>query len=223
MNRLQGQLINRRASIVQLRALRAETGLNAHIAGWWVTDWVVNSQEDFDALVSAINADLSTLDEDQEAFRLVGQAGINDRIKNGKCYNKISPTTGFNDCLSASDIKFQAWYGAFNGFKEEWQNFLANNPGPSDTSVAKQKALRLSVLRSDYEKISKRKLAVSAAPKESPSGGGGFGGLGGSADSLNSLVWIVGIGFAFFVVMTALAPLLAATARTKEQFRQVRG
>lgn len=224
MNRLEGMLINRRAGIVRLRHDRMNGVapiLNAH-AGWWVTDYVATSKEEFRAKTDAISADLHVLDQDQQAYALTGQAEINSKYSSGKCTGKISPTTGVNDCLSDADIKFQTWYQAFNLFKDEWNAFLAGDPGPSDDGVANQKALRLKSLREDYERISKRKLAVSAAPKEEA--GGSFFGSGGSetAQTLNSIVWLVGLGFAFFIFTSVAAPLLGGAARTKEQWRQLR-
>lgn len=223
MNSFQGALINRRADIVRLRdermVLRAP---QAHTAGWWVTDWIVTSKEDFKAKIDAISADLAILDEDQKSFALVGQADINNRIQTGQCTGKISPATGYNDCLSDVNIRFQAWFQAFNIFKNEWEEFVAADPGPSDDSVANQKALRLKKLREDYERITKRKIAVTPAPGQAPSGGL-FGGAGDTAQSLNTLVWLVGFGFAFYIFTLVAAPLLGGAARTKEQFRQLRG
>lgn len=212
MSRLEGVLINRRASHVELRASRQ----NAHAAGLFIT-----SGEELKAKLDAINADVEVLDQDQEAYRLTAQAGINDRFSSGKCTGKISPTTGYNDCITDTDIKFQAWYGSFTAFKAEWQAFLASDPSFWDNSAADAKASRLKVLRSDYERITKRKLALSATPTEAP-GGSFFGGGSETAQTLNSIVWLVGLGFAFFIFTTVAAPLLGGAARTKEQWRQLR-
>lgn len=215
---LEGMLINRRAGLVEQRALR----LDAHV-GFDAWDWISTSSEQFQAKISAISSNLEVLDQDQEAYKAVIQADISRKITSSQCQNKINPATGFNDCLSDSAIKFQAWLSAFNTFKRDWNNFLATDPGPSDDSLASSYGQRLKQLRTDYERISKRKLAVSAAATEAPSGGGLFGSGGNPADSLNSIVWLVGIGFAFFIFMTAVAPLLSASARTKEEFRRLRG
>jgi hypothetical protein len=216
---LEGMLINRRAGLVELRALR----LNAHV-GFDAWDWISTSSEEFQAKISAIGANLEVLDQDQEAYRVVVQSEINRKISSGQCQNKINPSTGFNDCLSGSAIKFQAWFSAFSRFKQDWNGFLATDPGPSDDSLASSFGQRLKQLRTDYEKISGRKLAVSAAATEAPGGGlfGGAGGVGETAQTLNSIVWLVGLGFAFFIFTTVAAPLLSGAAKTKEQFRQLR-
>jgi hypothetical protein len=178
---------------------------------------------------NAVDQDYLALDQAQSAYYKTVVTAQKDRLAKGSCTGAISPTTGWNDCLTADEIKFVQWRTQFSAFTFDWNAYKAGGVYVGNSGKLDDFDDRLKALRASFESISKVALPVPTNPSDPGilGGGGGGGGGGGSTsifDTLSRLIWIGGIlvigYFAFVYIVPAFLGAGTSTRLAKRRYEE---
>ncbi|WP_411281921.1 hypothetical protein [Gemmatimonas sp.] len=168
---------------------------------------------------NAIEEDLLALEQASKAQYNALMAVQKSKLASGVCTGIVNPLTGYNDCLSAADVKYVAWRTQFTSWQSNWSEYKRGGISSANSGQLDVFDARLKVLRTSFEALTGMHLAVAANPSEADEAGGAP-----VTGAVTMLVWLAGIGFVLWFGLGFVVPaLVGAAATTRGSYRALRG